>query len=96
MESPGQISAEINSEAFVADLYADWQVHGPAIIARVREEKPADFLKIIASLLPKDINLKVDPLEDLDDATLAAVIEAARQAIALAQSDGDDAAQALH
>lgn len=30
-----------------------------AVIERVRQEKPADYLKVVASLLPKDVNLNV-------------------------------------
>ncbi len=44
-------------EAFIADIYADWQKHGIETISRVREERPQDYLKVVASILPKDINL---------------------------------------
>lgn len=59
-------------EAFLSDLYADWQQHGIAAIARVREERPQVYLKVTASLLPKHI--QVDNRSDLSDAELAARI----------------------
>ena len=55
-------------EAFVAELLADFQKHGKEAIERVRQEKPDQYLKVIASLLPKDINLSTPPSdEDLTD-----------------------------
>ena len=38
--------------------------------ARVAEERPHEYLKIIAHLLPKDVNLKVSNLDDLTDEQL--------------------------
>jgi hypothetical protein len=58
------------AEAFIADLYDDWQQRGPSVIARVAEERPHEYLKIIAHLLPKDVNLKVSNLDDLTDEQL--------------------------
>lgn len=55
------------SEAFVDALYADWQERGPEAIRRCAEEDPAAYLRIIASIIPKDINVTVNPLEDMTD-----------------------------
>ena len=44
-------------EAFIAALLADWQEHGAKAIERVRLEKPEQYLKVIASILPKDITV---------------------------------------
>lgn len=55
-------------EAFVAELLADFLKHGRDVIERVRVEKPDQYLKVIASLLPRDINLSTAPSdEDLTD-----------------------------
>lgn len=54
-------------EQFVADIYADWQKHGIATIQQVREEKPDAYLKVVASLLPKELNVRVSDLEDLPE-----------------------------
>ncbi len=60
-------------EAFVAELLADFQKHGKEAIERVRQEKPDQYLKVIASLLPKDVNLSTAPSdEDLTDDELLA------------------------
>ena len=55
-------------EAFLEKLLADFQKHGAEAIERVRVEKPDAYLKVIASLLPRDINLNVaDDMNDLTD-----------------------------
>jgi hypothetical protein len=54
-------------EAFVADMLADWEEHGAETIQKVREERPADYVKVVASILPKDVNVNVRPLEELTD-----------------------------
>jgi Family of unknown function (DUF5681) len=55
------------SDDFVAALYDDFQDHGSAAIAACRVEKPDVYVRVIASLLPKDMNIKVQQLDDLTD-----------------------------
>jgi hypothetical protein len=58
-------------EDFINALADDFAEHGVAAIAKVRDEKPSDYLKAIASLVPKDINLNVNEYEHLSDEQLA-------------------------
>ena len=37
----------------------DFEVHGEPVIARVREENPAAYLKVVASLVPKQLGVDV-------------------------------------
>jgi hypothetical protein len=55
------------SEDFVAALYDDFREHGSAAIAACRAEKPDVYLRVIAGILPKDVHLKVQSLDDLTD-----------------------------
>ncbi len=55
------------SEDFVAALYNDFQEHGSAAIAACRAEKPDVYLRVIAGILPKDVHLKVQSLDELTD-----------------------------
>lgn len=57
-------------EQFLSDMYADWQENGVAVIASVRAEKPDVYLKVVASVLPKELNIKVSELDDLSDIDL--------------------------
>ena len=54
-------------EAFITDMLADWEQHGVAVIEAVRAEKPDQYLKVVASILPKELNVKVSELDDLSD-----------------------------
>jgi hypothetical protein len=62
-------------EAFVADLYASWLAHGFATIEKVRTTRPADYLKVIASILPKDVNVNVSAVESMNQDELRSTIE---------------------
>ena len=44
-------------EDFIAAVYEDWYEHGPAVLARVREQDPAAYLKITASLVPSRLDV---------------------------------------
>lgn len=54
-------------EEFVAALQADFAEHGKAAIIAVRTDKPDQYLKVIASILPKDVNITVNDFEDKSD-----------------------------
>jgi hypothetical protein len=69
-------------EAFLEAMHSDFTEHGVAVIAKVREEKPDQYLKVIASILPKQMELNVNVLDDVSDDELAALVAAARAAIA--------------
>ena len=74
------------SEDFVAALYKDFQNHGSAAIAACRAEKPDVYVRVIASLLPRDVNLTTRNLDDLSDdqlmSKLATLTEMARPLLA--------------
>jgi hypothetical protein len=46
------------NEAFIRDMVAAWEIHGRAAIEKVAKADPTNFVKIAASLLPKDVNVK--------------------------------------
>lgn len=48
------------SKAFLEDMFAAWEERGSEAIERTINEKPEVFLKTVASLVPKDINLHTE------------------------------------
>lgn len=68
-------------EQFISDLYADWQQHGVATLAKVRDEKPDQYLKVVASILPKDLNVNINQMDDLTDEQLIQRIRSLDSAI---------------
>jgi len=62
-------------EAFLEALEKDFHEHGEDAIRTVRADKPDQYLKVIASILPKELNIKVDPMEEMSDAELDGYIK---------------------
>ncbi len=54
------------AEEFVVALRKDFMEFGAQAICEVREEKTDAYLNVIAKILPKDINVKQDPLDDME------------------------------
>jgi hypothetical protein len=46
------------NEKFILALHDDFVQHGSKVIAKVREEKPDIYLKVIASILPRELHVK--------------------------------------
>jgi hypothetical protein len=65
---------------FVLEAMAnDFKKHGKAVIEKVRAERPADYLKVAAALLPRQQEIEVGPpselkASDLTDDQLATFI----------------------
>jgi hypothetical protein len=55
----------------------DFERHGADVIEKVREERPQDYLKIAASLLPKQMKIEAGrsrPAYELTDEEISAII----------------------
>lgn len=67
--NPGRPKGSRNKlgEAFIDALQEDFTKHGVEAIETVRTEKPDQYLKVIASILPKDINLNVNQIGEMTD-----------------------------
>jgi hypothetical protein len=76
---------------FVAALADDFATHGPAAIEAARLEDPVGYLKLVASLLPKDVKLDARPLADWTDEELVRTIDLIERYMA-AVATGEDAA----
>lgn len=70
--------------AFIDDLYAAWQTQGKDVIARVIAERPHEFIKSVASILPKEIEVKTTTVQELSDDDIAAALIALRSVGAFA------------
>lgn len=84
------------AEEFLAALQADFVEHGVEVIAAVRADKPDQYLKVIASVLPKEIEVKVSDTDELADDELAALVFAAREARRAAEKAGAGADKTKH
>jgi hypothetical protein len=85
------------SELFWVDLHDAWVEKGKSAISRMIEDKPGDFVKVVASQMPKEFLVKGASLEDVSDEELGEIIAALRSFVgaerAAAARGGDAATQ---
>lgn len=59
------------ADGFLEAIRADFRAHGAGVIAEVRTEKPDQYLKIVLSVLPKDLPrdllVNINSLDALSD-----------------------------
>lgn len=67
-------------EAFTEALYADFQRDGIAAIERMRLEDPSGYVRVIAGLLPKQVEIDRNPLAEMSDDELGNLIDLIRAA----------------
>ena len=100
---PGNPGRQLGSrnklgEAFIADLFADWQENGIATIKAVREERPHEYLKVVASILPKTLDVNLNKYDQMSDDELIARIRqldaVIRPFLAVERAGGADGASA--
>ena len=57
--------------SFLKALADDFEEHGTGVIKIARIEKPVEYLKVIASVLPKELVVEQSILADISDEELA-------------------------
>ena len=68
-------------QEFIAALCADFERYGVDAIARVREDDPAVYLRVIAQAVPQALTMQDSKLDELSDDELAAYLRAVREAL---------------
>ncbi len=56
---------------FLSDVLSAWESSGKIAIAAMVEEKPSDFVKMVASLMPKEATLNINDHSEMSDDELA-------------------------
>lgn len=81
-------------EAFLEDMLSAWQAQGKDAIERVIAERPHEFIKAVAGILPKELSVTTTSVQELSDDELSAALAALRSVGALAHAgSGGKAAQ---
>ena len=59
---PGRPKGSRNklAEEFIDTVYADFQEHGAAAVARMREDSPAKYCMLVAALIPQHFKVEHD------------------------------------
>ena len=72
-------SRSLLSEKFISALHEDFTEHGAQAIEKVRKKQPGIYLRVIASLIPRELHLKQESLFDgMSNEHLNEVIESVR------------------
>lgn len=67
-------------EAFMADLLAAWEDNGVAAIQAMIENDPGGFVRVAASLMPKQVeHVQEDALDDMSDEDIDALVAVAKR-----------------
>ena len=77
-------------EQFLEALQQDFETNGVKAIVAVRTDKPDAYIKVIASLLPKELNVNVNKYEDMTDEQLVQRLKVLQNTIAPFLADADD------
>lgn len=81
---------------FISALQADFQEHGAEVIKIVRIEEPATYLKVVASILPKELEITEGVFDGLTDDQIAAFLTLAKRALGDREEAGDGTNQTLN
>jgi hypothetical protein len=88
-------------EQFLSDLQKLWEQEGADVLKEARQEKPMEFAKMVAGLLPKELLVRTAPEQEMTDDELAETIDRLRaiadafEGSALQAGSGTEAAERL-
>ena len=77
------------STALLEAIAADFEEFGADAVKIARVERPVEYLRVVASLLPKEFEITDNRLKDIPDDELDAFIELARQRRVIAGNADD-------
>jgi hypothetical protein len=79
------------SHVFLTALAEDFEQHGVQALKIARVERPVDYIKVVAGLMPKELEIMDSRLTDLSDEELDVFIAKLRAQLrgAVAQNAGD-------
>src|SRR6185312_9941332 len=60
----------------------DWKENGPQVIVAVRKADPSTYLRVVASILPKELSVTKATLDDISDEELLEYLAKLRSIIA--------------
>jgi len=80
--------------ALLETIAADFTQHGKEAIEVLRKERPHDYVKLVAALLPKDLQSEHPTIEEMTDDELASALVAVRSLVAATAAEQDGAVNA--
>jgi Family of unknown function (DUF5681) len=68
-------------EQFLQDLQEHWQENGAKAIERLYRDRPHDYVKVVASILPKELHIKEEAFDQFSDQEILTLIATAKEAL---------------
>ena len=75
-------------ERFICALHDDFAVHGVGVIKRLREEEPGVYVRVIAALLPKQVEVDATAVSTLSDEDVVRLVAGIDRWLATNADDG--------
>jgi hypothetical protein len=75
-------------EDFIAALHDDFTKHGVGVIEKVRIDRPDQYLRVIAAVIPKELQVTNASLADMSDEDVIELVATLRSFIAAAGIEG--------
>ncbi len=69
-------------EQFLEAMAQDFTAHGQQAIVACREEKPTEYVKVVAGLLPKELLVRKDPVDEMSDEEIADALDTLKRIVA--------------
>ena len=77
------------TKKFVEALCDDFEQHGEEAIRITRVEHPEQYLRVIAAILPKELDINDNRLKEIPDDELDLLIELAKRRVAASRGTGE-------
>ena len=85
------------AESFLEAYARDFEQHGPSVLERVRQEEPGTYLRVAASVLPKEMNVAVErSVKSLTDDELVEYLQERSGSGVMEQASGAEGDSAIH
>jgi|ERR1041385_8344578 hypothetical protein len=79
--------ASLNAR-FIEDLAKDWEEHGAESIRIMRMERPGEYVKCVASILPRAVSITTEQaIQELSDEQLVDTLRAIRDQLSSSQAN---------
>jgi hypothetical protein len=77
------------ADAFLSDLKTEWDTFGSASIKTMREKSPTDFVKVVASVMPRVLEAK-GSFQETSDKELSDMLAVVRELIAMPEDQRNE------
>jgi hypothetical protein len=67
------------SSKFLKDVLAEWEVSGPGVLRIMRIERPCEFAKLVASVIPREFVFEGNALAEMSDEEIAGLLQKLQQ-----------------